>query len=692
MSATDGEGNTVNASALLPSFIANVSHAPTGIVTITGTAAEGQVLSADTSSLADEDGLGEFSYRWLRDGVEIDGATSETYTLSQVDIGSVITATVTYTDGEGTVETVTSAATSAVANVNDAPTGEVTISGTATEDQILTASNTLADEDGLGTLSYQWNRDGVAIDGATSETYTLVQADVGKTITATVSYTDGYGTEESVTSVATSAVENVSFATTGGITISGTAAEGEVLTAVSTLADKDGLGDLSYQWNRDGVAIDGATSETYTLTQADVGKTITATVSYTDGEGTVESVTSAATSAVENVSFATTGGITISGTAAEGEVLTAVSTLADKDGLGPLSYQWSRAGSAISGATSEMYTLTADDVSSTISVAVFYTDGEGTQEAVISSATSLVEPIVPSSLLITENGLDVGTALTGAIAAGEFAFVDKSNVEYLNGFQESLGTNWLVDGVLRYSSPTPNYIFGPVLRQADVGKFLTVEYKYLNGLGNEETIVSDNYLINGPNEFVVNTYTNNSQYSPSVTSLSDGGFVVTWQSNGQDGSVSGIYGQRFAANGLRIGSEFRVNTSDPSTANDAYSSVTVLTDGGWVVTWLQISGDDGRGVYGQRYGADGEAVGDKFRVSESNYGAPQVIGLSDGGWIVVSEGNDIFEFGVGGAPRTGIYTQRYDPDGLQIGDELHVNTYWVDYQEAPSIAGLSDGG
>ncbi len=52
-----------------------MNDAPTGIVTITGTAAEGQVLSADTSSLADEDGLGEFSYRWLRDGVEIDGAT-----------------------------------------------------------------------------------------------------------------------------------------------------------------------------------------------------------------------------------------------------------------------------------------------------------------------------------------------------------------------------------------------------------------------------------------------------------------------------------------------------------------------------------------------------------------------------------------------------------------------------------------
>ena len=73
--------------------------------------------------------------------------------------------------------------------------------------------------------------------------------------------------------------------------------QGIVLTAdTSTLADADGLGTLSYQWSRDGSPIDGATADTYTLTQEDVGAAITVEVSYTDGEGTAESVTSAATS------------------------------------------------------------------------------------------------------------------------------------------------------------------------------------------------------------------------------------------------------------------------------------------------------------------------------------------------------------------------------------------------------------
>jgi hypothetical protein len=87
-----------------------------------------------------------------------------------------------------------------VLNVNDDPTGSVLITGTAAEDQTLTATNDLADEDGLGAISYQWSADGIAITGATSETLTLTQSEVGKKIMVTASYTDQQGTEESATS------------------------------------------------------------------------------------------------------------------------------------------------------------------------------------------------------------------------------------------------------------------------------------------------------------------------------------------------------------------------------------------------------------------------------------------------------------------------------------------------------------
>ena len=276
-----------------------------------------------------------------------------------------------YTDGEGAPVSVTSAATSPVTNVNDTPTGDVTLIAAVTEGDTLNADNILADEDGLGSLSYQWSRDGSPIDGATSSSYTTVQADVGAVITVTVSYTDGAGTVESVTSSGTSPVANMNNDPTGGVTITGVATEAEVLTAdTSTLADADGLGALSYQWSRDGSPIDGATASTHTLVQDDIGAAITVEVSYTDGEGTAESVTSAATSAVAGVNNDPTGSVFITGTAAEDQQLVATNSLADADGLGTLSYQWSRDGSPIDGATADTYTPTQEDVGAAITVEV----------------------------------------------------------------------------------------------------------------------------------------------------------------------------------------------------------------------------------------------------------------------------------------------------------------------------------
>jgi hypothetical protein len=96
--------------------------------------------------------------------------------------------------------------------VNDLPTGSVTIAGTAKQGQTLTAANTLADVDGLGTIGYQWKAAGVAISGATTSTFVLTSAQVGKAITVTARYTDGKGTAESVTSSATPAVAVLALA------------------------------------------------------------------------------------------------------------------------------------------------------------------------------------------------------------------------------------------------------------------------------------------------------------------------------------------------------------------------------------------------------------------------------------------------------------------------------------------------
>ena len=127
--------------------------------------------------------------------------------LTQAEVGAEITVVASYTDLGGTAESVPSAATAAVTDANDVPTGTVTITGTATQGETLIASNDLADADGLGPITYQWQADGADILGATGETFVLTQAEVGAAITVVASYTDLGGTAESVPSAATALVE-----------------------------------------------------------------------------------------------------------------------------------------------------------------------------------------------------------------------------------------------------------------------------------------------------------------------------------------------------------------------------------------------------------------------------------------------------------------------------------------------------
>ncbi len=435
-SYTDGQGSNESVTSAGVGPVANLNDAPTGTVTISGTPTEDQTLTAG-NTLADEDGLGAISYQWQRDGVDISGATGATYTLTQADVGTTITVVASYTDGQGSNESVTSAGVGPVANLNDAPTGTVTISGIATEDQTLTASNTLADEDGVGTISYQWQRDGVGIGGATGSTYTLTQADVGTTITVVASYTDGQGSNESVTSAGVGPVANLNDAPTGSVTISGTPTEDQTLTAGNTLADEDGLGAISYQWQRDGVDIGSATGNTYTLTQADVGATITVVASYTDGQGSNESVTSAGVGPVANLNDAPTGTVTISGIATEDQTLTAGNTLADEDGLGTISYQWQRDGVDIGGATGSTYTLTQADVGTTITVVASYTDGQGSNESVTSAGVGPVANL---------NDAPTGMVTISGIATEDQTLTARNTLADEDGLG-AISYQWQRDGV-----------------------------------------------------------------------------------------------------------------------------------------------------------------------------------------------------------------------------------------------------
>ena len=285
----------------------------TGLPAITGTAQVGETLTADTSGIADEDGLDNavFSYQWLADGAETQDATDATYTPVVDDVGKAISVTVSFTDDAGNEEELTSAATDAVepeteeAQANNPATGLPTISGIAQVGVKLTADlSGIADEDGVtnAVLAYQWQADGADIPGETLNCYTPDDADEGKTISVRVTFTDDAGHEETLTSAATDAVEaRPNRPATGVLTITGTARVGELLTAdVSSIGDADGLDKaaFSYQWQADSTDLSGATGSSYTLAASDEGKAISVTVSFTDYAGHEESFTSTATAAV----------------------------------------------------------------------------------------------------------------------------------------------------------------------------------------------------------------------------------------------------------------------------------------------------------------------------------------------------------------------------------------------------------
>ena len=186
----------------------------TGAPTISGTAEVGETLTAGTSGISDADGLTNavFTYQWLsRRDTEIAGATSSTYTLTDSDEGKAIKVRVSFTDDRGNQETLTSAATPAVAGrPNSTATGGPTIDGTAQVGETLTANTSeIADANGLtnAVFTYQWlsSRD-AEIDGATSSTYTLTDSDEGKTVKVRVSFSDDRGNQETLTSLATGEV------------------------------------------------------------------------------------------------------------------------------------------------------------------------------------------------------------------------------------------------------------------------------------------------------------------------------------------------------------------------------------------------------------------------------------------------------------------------------------------------------
>ena len=216
----------------------------TGLPTISGKAQVDETLSADTSDIADQDGLDSVSwaYQWLADDADIALATGSSYTPVAADLGKTISVKVSFTDDEGNSESLTSQPTGAVIAANTPATGAPAISGDPKVRQTLSADVTgISDGDGLTavTYAYRWTTDDMDIDGATGSSYKLTSSEMGAAIKVVVSFKDDAGNDEVLTSAATLAV-----------------ADGPPDTPTITSVQRQHIGMLKVDWDD----MEGATS------------------------------------------------------------------------------------------------------------------------------------------------------------------------------------------------------------------------------------------------------------------------------------------------------------------------------------------------------------------------------------------------------------------------------------------------
>ncbi|ESQ87280.1 hypothetical protein ABAC460_19855 [Asticcacaulis sp. AC460] len=295
------------------------------------------------------------------------------------------------------------------------------------------------------------------------------------------------------------------------------------------------------------------------------------------------------------------------------------------------------------------------------------------------------------------NTYTTGTQARPSVAAdsdGDFVVVWHSNLQDGNGngiFGQRFNASGVAQGSeFRANTYTTSAQQNPDAAMDSDGDFVVVWDAAGNQDGNGVGTYFQRYNASGVaqgGETKVNTYTTGAQGAPSVAMDTDGDFVVVWQSNGQDLSGYGVFGQRYNASGAAQGAEFQINTY--TTGAQSNVQIAMADNGDFVVTWTSnLQDGDSSGVFGQRYNASGATQGSEFQVNTYTTGVQnnaKVAMDADGDFVVVwqSNGQD--------GDNNGVYGQRFNASGVAQGSEFKVNTYTTSGQGSPSVAMDADG-
>ena len=294
----------------------------------TGDVLEDEPLIADLTSIIDKDGIGEVNVVWKisNDGAtyrNIPGATNQSFTPRQEHVGKTLRVVLTYLDGQGNLETLTSEATTPVVNVNDKPTGVVRLTGESAEDSALILDvSDVYDEDGMGPFNFTWQRTSpnTGWENYTeddTEVLNLRQEHVSYTYRVRVEYIDGFDNREVIYSNESEAVRNVDDPVLGDVVILGEEKEGSILEArTDSLTDDDGIASIDVSWerSRDGrnwVSLTGENTRSLNLDQTVVGSQVRVKATLVDRFGIETVLHSQPTRIIENVNNVPVGNVLI---------------------------------------------------------------------------------------------------------------------------------------------------------------------------------------------------------------------------------------------------------------------------------------------------------------------------------------------------------------------------------------------
>jgi hypothetical protein len=258
---------------------------------ISGTVQRTRTLTASNGTWSDAPTA--YGYQWQRDGVDIGGATAQTYVPVQNDVGATLRVLVTATNADGDSAPAASAQTAAVADLQP-PVGSTqpAITGEPTNTHALSADHGTWSNSPTS-YAYQWQRDSGAgfgnIQDATQAGYVLTAEDVEALVRVRIVATNGDGDSAAAYSAPVGPVADVPVPVNGARPqVSGTSKAGHSVTATSGDWTHDPTS-FAFQWQRStGGAVDdigGATGTTYALGLSDVGHSVRVVVVASNADG-----------------------------------------------------------------------------------------------------------------------------------------------------------------------------------------------------------------------------------------------------------------------------------------------------------------------------------------------------------------------------------------------------------------------